>query len=104
MWVRLRPERAIPLYVASAFRRKENSSGDRRDLIMTAKFESRLAATTAAVIIVVTGLAIETGGAQNAAFGADPARIRVINVAQRGGPPTGPFPVAIEHDQTLATH
>ena len=31
-------------------------------------------------------------------------RIRVVNVAQRGGPPTGPSTVVIEHDQTLATH
>ncbi len=31
-------------------------------------------------------------------------RIRVVNVAQRGAPPTGPAAVVIEHDQTLATH
>jgi hypothetical protein len=33
-----------------------------------------------------------------------PERIRVVNVTQRGGPPTGPSAVVIEHDQTLATH
>jgi dienelactone hydrolase len=31
-------------------------------------------------------------------------RIRIVNVAQRGGPPSGPSAVVIEHDQTLATH
>jgi hypothetical protein len=57
----------------------------------------------AVAIVVVASLA--TVAAQNAASGAaDPARIRVVNVPQRGGPPTGPLPVVIEHDQTLATH
>src|SRR6188474_2322890 len=57
----------------------------------------------AVAIVVVASLA--TVAAQNAASGAaDPARIRVVNVPQRGGPPTGPSPVVIEHDQTLATH
>ena len=60
----------------------------------------RLAA--AAVVVVVASLA--TISAQNAAPASDSPRIRVINVAQRGGPPTGPDPVVIEHDQTLATH
>src|SRR5262245_52237737 len=32
------------------------------------------------------------------------AQIRVINLEQRGAPPSGPFPVVIEHDQHLATH
>ena len=60
----------------------------------------RLAA--AAVVVVVAGFA--TVSAQDAAAASDSPRIRVINVAQRGGPPTGPNPVVIEHDQTLATH
>jgi hypothetical protein len=60
----------------------------------------RLAA--AAIVIVVASLA--TVAAQNAAPASDSPRIRVINVAQRGGPPTGPNAVVVEHDQTLATH
>jgi hypothetical protein len=60
----------------------------------------RLAA--ASVVLVVAGLA--TVAAQTAAPASDPPRIRVVTVAQRGGPPTGPSPVVIEHDQTLATH
>jgi dienelactone hydrolase len=60
----------------------------------------RLAA--AAIAVVVASLA--TVAAQNAAPASDSPRIRVINVAQRGGPPTGPDAVVIEHDQTLATH
>jgi len=31
-------------------------------------------------------------------------QIRVVNVTQRGGPPSGPHPIVIEHDQRLATH
>src|SRR5688500_5231240 len=31
-------------------------------------------------------------------------QIRVVNVTQRGGPPTGPHPIVIEHDQRFATH
>jgi len=71
---------------------------------MTGKLESGLRAAAAAAVLG-TSLAIVTADAQNAATTAgDPARIRVVNVAQRGGPPTGPSPVVIEHDQTLATH
>jgi dienelactone hydrolase len=68
---------------------------------MALKFTGlRLAA--ASVVVVVASLA--TVAAQNAAPASDSPRIRVVNVAQRGGPPTGPNPVVIEHDQTLATH
>ena len=31
-------------------------------------------------------------------------QIRIVNVEQRGAPPSGPYPVVIEHDQRLATH
>jgi dienelactone hydrolase len=31
-------------------------------------------------------------------------QIRVVDLAQRGAPPTGPHAVVIEHDQRLATH
>jgi hypothetical protein len=68
---------------------------------MALKFTAlRLAA--AAVVVAVASIA--TVAAQTAAPASDSPRIRVINVAQRGGPPTGPNPVVIEHDQTLATH
>jgi len=68
---------------------------------MALKFNGlRLAA--AAVVVLVASLA--TVAAQNAAPASDSPRIRVINVAQRGGPPTGPNAVVVEHDQTLATH
>lgn len=32
------------------------------------------------------------------------AQVRVVTVEQRGAPPSGPYPVVIEHDQHLATH
>ena len=31
-------------------------------------------------------------------------QVRIVNVAQRGNPPSGPYPIVIEHDQGLATH
>ena len=68
---------------------------------MALKFNG-LRPPAAAVVIVVASLA--PVAAQNAAPASDSARIRVITVAQRGGPPTGPTQVVVEHDQTLATH
>ena len=59
----------------------------------------RLAA--AAVVVIVS---VATVVAQNATPAGDSPRIRVVNVAPRGGPPTGPDAVVVEHDQTLATH
>jgi hypothetical protein len=68
---------------------------------MALKFTGlRLAA--AVVVVVVASLA--TVAAQNPAPASDAPRIRVVNVAQRGGPPTGPNAVVVEHDQTLTTH
>jgi hypothetical protein len=32
------------------------------------------------------------------------AQVQMVNVTQRGNPPTGPNPVVVEHDQRLATH
>jgi hypothetical protein len=54
---------------------------------------------------IAAGIALLVGnvGAQQPAPATD-ARIRIVNVPQRGTPPTGPSPVVIEHDQTLATH
>jgi len=68
---------------------------------MALKFNG-LRLSAAAIAVVVACLA--TVAAQNAAPASDSPRIRVINVAQRGGPPTGPDAVVIEHDQTLTTH
>jgi len=60
----------------------------------------------AAAVLLGAGLTATSLIAQNAgaAAGTSTERIRVVNVAQRGTPPTGPSAVVIEHDQTLATH
>ena len=58
----------------------------------------------AAAVLFGTGMTITSLTAQNAAPATGSERIRVVAVAQRGGPPTGPSAVVIEHDQTLATH
>jgi hypothetical protein len=57
-------------------------------------------------LLMGTGLSITSLAAQNAATATTtaPGRIRIVNVPQRGTPPTGPAAVVIEHDQTLATH
>jgi dienelactone hydrolase len=31
-------------------------------------------------------------------------QVRIVNAPQRGAPPSGPYPVVVEHDQRLATH
>ena len=33
-----------------------------------------------------------------------PQGARIVEFAQKGAPPSGPYPVVIEHDQRLATH
>jgi hypothetical protein len=72
---------------------------------MALRVPSGLHTTAVAVIALGVSGAVVSAGAQNAApAAADSARIRVVNVSQRGGPPTGPHAVVIEHDQTLPTH
>jgi hypothetical protein len=45
------------------------------------------------------------GGVCSPAINAQtPASVEIVNYAQRGAPPSGPFPVVIEHDSTLITH
>lgn len=48
--------------------------------------------------LLCMGASIRTTAAQ------ETAQIRVVNLEQRGAPPTGPNSVVIEHDQHLATH
>src|SRR4051794_41561613 len=55
------------------------------------------------VLVLGTGLTVVTAQNATATAGAI-ERIRVVNVPQRGAPPTGRSAVVIEHDQTLATH
>jgi hypothetical protein len=52
------------------------------------------------LLAVVAGVALYSSapGAQT------PAQVEVVNFAQRGAPPSGPFPVVIEHDSKLPTH
>ena len=55
--------------------------------------KTTLALAFGAAVLVSTGMAQGTG-----------EKIRVVNVALKGNPPTGPNQVVIEHDQGLATH
>src|SRR6188768_1055359 len=52
------------------------------------------------LLAVVAGVALYSSapGAQT------PAQVEVVNFAQRGAPPSGPFAVVIEHDAKLPTH
>ena len=52
------------------------------------------------LLAVVTGVALYSSAPQ--AQTAAPAE--VVNFAQRGAPPSGPFPIVIEHDAKLPTH
>jgi dienelactone hydrolase len=59
-----------------------------------------------AVLALGAGSSFSAVSARQAgtAAAASTEAIRIVNVAQRGGPPSGPSAVVIEHDQTLATH
>ena len=39
-----------------------------------------------------------------ATSGAVSDQVRIVNVTQRGNPPSGPYSIVIEHDQSFATH
>ena len=54
-----------------------------------------------ATIVCISSL-VAQDSKDGAASGSE--RIRIVNVAQKGAPPTGPDAVVIEHDQRLATH
>jgi hypothetical protein len=56
-----------------------------------------------ALVLALTASAAATLSAQGPAPAAT-ERIRVVDLAQRGAPPTGPHAVVIEHDQQLTTH
>src|SRR5687767_6504501 len=65
---------------------------------------ARRCAVFTAAVALGTGPSFSSLSAQTAPAAGSAERIRVVNVAQVGGPPTGPSAVVIEHDQTLATH
>jgi len=52
------------------------------------------------LLAIVAGVALYS----SAPSAQTPGAIEVVNFAQRGAPPSGPFPVVIEHDAKLATH
>ena len=59
-----------------------------------------------AAILLASGVYVSTTVAQGAQGAGTPASAQpqIVNVTQRGNPPTGPNPVVVEHDQRLATH
>ena len=61
---------------------------------------------SASAIFLASSVYVSTTTAQGAQGEAAPAaaQVQVVNVTQRGAPPTGPSPIVVEHDQRLATH
>jgi hypothetical protein len=61
---------------------------------------------SASTILLASNVYVSMTAAQGAQGGGAPAaaQVQVVNVTQRGVPPTGPSPIVIEHDQRLATH
>ena len=61
---------------------------------------------SASTIFLASSVYVSTTAAQGAQGEAAPAaaQVQVVNVTQRGAPPTGPSPIVVEHDQRLATH
>jgi dienelactone hydrolase len=54
--------------------------------------------------LLVSAAFVSSLAAQGTQDGAASERIRTVNLAQKGAPPTGPHSVVIEHDQGIATH
>jgi hypothetical protein len=72
---------------------------------MSSSRNTRRRSAVTSALLLGTSLTVASLTAQNATpTGSATERIRVVNVPQRGAPPTGPATVVIEHDQTLATH
>ena len=61
---------------------------------------------SASAIFLASSVYVSITTAQGAQGEAAPAaaQVQVVNVTQRGAPPTGPNPIVVEHDQRLATH
>src|SRR5688572_19352650 len=60
---------------------------------------------SASAIFLASSVDVSITTAQGAQGEAAPAAaVQVVNVTPRGGPPTGPSPIVVEHDQRLATH
>jgi dienelactone hydrolase len=57
---------------------------------------------TLAILLSLASAAAAGQGGSTATSATE--QIRVVNLDQRGAPPSGPYPVVIEHDQRLATH
>jgi len=59
-----------------------------------------------AAILLASSVYVSATVAQGAQDAGTPAsaQTQIVNVTQRGNPPTGPSPVVVEHDQRLATH
>jgi hypothetical protein len=60
----------------------------------------------AVTLVLGTAIAATSLAAQTGSRTADGTteRVQPVAVIQKGAPPTGPFPVVVEHDQSLATH
>jgi hypothetical protein len=59
-----------------------------------------------AAVLLASSVYVSTTVAQVAQGAGAPAtaQVQIVNVTQRGNPPTGPNPIVVEHDQRLATH
>jgi hypothetical protein len=64
----------------------------------------RLTGIATLAILLLTAFVPGASAQGTGSAAATTDQIRVVNVAQRGGPPSGPHPIVIEHDQRLATH
>jgi dienelactone hydrolase len=65
----------------------------------------RFALTSIATIVLAAALILSTATAQSTKSASSVAdQIQIVDVTQKGNPPSGPYPVVIEHDQSLATH
>ena len=54
--------------------------------------------------LVFVAAALLVSAAFVPATAAQEAQVKVVKIEQKGPPPSGPYPVVVEHDQKLATH
>jgi dienelactone hydrolase len=59
---------------------------------------------TLAIILLVIALVPGAAAQGTGSAAATTDQIHVVTVTQKGAPPSGPYPIVIEHDQHLATH
>src|SRR5687767_1995417 len=88
-------------------RRKTDNEHFELEARMQGKHSKKIAQIAAPALVLALTVSLDARLAAQGPAGTAPAaaeQVRVVDLPQRGEPPTGPHAVVIEHDQRLATH